>query len=260
MTTEKDTKEPVLVEEGAEEEPPFLLENLCILPPRQKNPVSKEQEAKDAILLPPISPTESVSSIYAALGEIKGYAHITNYHLVVEHLDEGFIDMVRTETAKKMETSKAENSEWLISSSHKKMKTDPAEIVISPYTRQGACIAMSPSDGKATSHSEDFVLNDYEDLSMLVEDGLLQSNMGLRMVLLQYDLGKIKFHVDKTRLLFYGNVPVVAGIAGATGHEEHADDDFQSEDKMKAEESKNDDGTSDVSNLNHAMDFVLFVK
>jgi hypothetical protein len=105
---------------------------------------------------------------------------------------------------------------------------------------------MSPSVECSTSHSEEIVLNDYEDLSMLVEDGLLQSNMGLRMVLLQYDLGKVKVHVDKTRLLLYGNVPVVAGIAGAAGHEEHANDDSQSESKINTEGTKNDGGTSDT--------------
>jgi hypothetical protein len=253
MAIEKRTEEPILVEEDVEEAPmveeeaPLVLENLCILPPRQKSPVSKEQEAKDAILLPPISPTESVSSIYAALGEIKGYAHVTNYHLVVEQLDEGFIEMVRAETSKKMETTKGEDYEWLISSSNKKTKqASSGENVISPYTRQGACIEMSPSVECSTAHSEEIVLNDYEDLSMLAEEGLLQSNMGLRMVLLKYDLGKIKIHVDKARLLFYGNVPVVAGIAGA-GNKEQADDDEQSGNKTNPEGNLNDGDTSDVS-------------
>eukprot|EP01083_Nonionella_stella_P169377 574265_1 len=80
-----------------------FLQNLCILPPRQKSnvSVSDEQLAKDAILLPPLLPNEPVSAIRAAISEIKGYAHLTSYRLVVEDLEDRVIDLIIDETRAK---------------------------------------------------------------------------------------------------------------------------------------------------------------
>mmetsp|Transcript_4988 Transcript_4988/g.10540 ORF Transcript_4988/g.10540 Transcript_4988/m.10540 type:complete len:1600 (+) Transcript_4988:272-5071(+) len=80
---------------AAEKEPPaadVYIRNLCILPPRQKSNVAKARrdlDALGAIPLPSLRPEEPVQSIRAALGEVKDYAHLTNYRLVVEERPDG---------------------------------------------------------------------------------------------------------------------------------------------------------------------------
>lgn len=69
-----------------------FIRNLCILPPRQKsnNPNARpDLDALGAIPVPPLRPEEPVQSIRAALGEVKGYAHLTNYRLVIEERPDG---------------------------------------------------------------------------------------------------------------------------------------------------------------------------
>ena len=83
--------------DAATAKPEVLIRNLCILPPRQsKKPpqggakkARKDLDALGVIPLPPLRPEEPVQSLRNALSEVKGYAHLTSYCLVVEDRPEG---------------------------------------------------------------------------------------------------------------------------------------------------------------------------
>jgi hypothetical protein len=127
VNEENDTEivDPEVTEEDGvmeEEEGQTVLENICILPPLQKdsnNSKSKDlitKVSKDAILLPPISPAEPVSAIRGALAEIRGYAHITNYRLIVEDVDDELHQSI-------IENSKVKINEEKIDTAKKTTKT-----------------------------------------------------------------------------------------------------------------------------------------
>lgn len=106
-------------EEGEGEEDPkaIYLHNLCILPPLQKDPKENFNDnviTKDTVLLPSIGPNEPVSAIRGALAEIRGYAHITNYRLVIEDIDEEVHQSI-------VENSKARAKETLVVATSSKL-------------------------------------------------------------------------------------------------------------------------------------------
>eukprot|EP00557_Chaetoceros_sp_GSL56_P006762 CAMPEP_0176493360 /NCGR_PEP_ID=MMETSP0200_2-20121128/9508_1 /TAXON_ID=947934 /ORGANISM="Chaetoceros sp., Strain GSL56" /LENGTH=1500 /DNA_ID=CAMNT_0017891019 /DNA_START=61 /DNA_END=4563 /DNA_ORIENTATION=- len=240
---------PALLAEETKQEPQFL-RNLCILPPRQKNsPVTKQRLAKDAILLPPISPSEPISAIRGAIAEIRGLAHITNYRLVLEDLDEDFLNLILSEHKKKSNkgdrgTETADAAAADVSSSslvvnenrngtqHKKNKQNNKKKknmksvvpimsdVVSPYTCDQSSVEI-PSV-VMSEECEDIVLNEYELLSTLVDSGDLHSNMGFRMVLERYNEGTLRDHVQRTKVILDGNIPYVLGLVGANETEQDA--------------------------------------
>lgn len=236
---------PTLVEEEDQEQEskqePEFLQNLCILPPRQKNaPVTKERLAKDAILLPPISPSEPISAIRGAIAEIRGLAHITNYRLVLEDLDEDLLKMIVSEHKKRTSVEEGkmssaavgggtkasfvdENSNGAQHKKNNKKKKGKSVVlasdVVSPYTCDQGSVEI-PSVVMSPDECKDTVLNEYELLSSLVDSGELHSNMALRMVLERYNEGTLKDHVQRTRVLLDGNIPYVLGLVGGNETEE----------------------------------------
>ena len=277
---------PKLTPEEAQEqeEQVEFLSNLCILPPRSRGKsasvsasVSLPAEAKDSILLPPISPAELVSGIKGAISEIKGYAHITNYRLVVEAIDQDFIDLIIKETEAKMTiqdksalaiaskngngngnggssaaTANTTASTIASTSSAKhtkhRAKAVASHAVVSPYTCDHTCIEVVSTAFAVDNHDE-IVLNDYEDLSLFVENGDLHSNMGLRIVLERYNDGAIKDHVEKTRFMLDGNAPSVLGVAGATDKELPLPAESESEPEAETN-GKDDEESLAVENKN----------
>ena len=89
-----------LIEEE-EETGPELVHNICILPPLQNSPSLNKTSYEDAIVLPPIQAFEPVGSIRAALSEVKGFAHLTNYHLIAEVISEEESKDIREHVAQK---------------------------------------------------------------------------------------------------------------------------------------------------------------
>ena len=100
MVDKKDAEDPSAAPAGgagaapdaAPAKPEVLIRNLCILPPRQSKKAKKARKDLDAlgaIPLPVLRPEEPVQSIRTALSEVKGYAHLTSYRLVVEERPEG---------------------------------------------------------------------------------------------------------------------------------------------------------------------------
>ncbi len=250
IATEEGTNEEVEVTPVDEEaEQPILLHNLCILPPLQNDNINPPTIAKDSILLPSISPAEPVSAIRNALGELRGYAHITNYRLVVEEISED-LHLSIVEHSKSKITEGKNDTKKIINNGNNndggggsKKKNKKAingsskslvavEDVVSPYTSSKAAIKVSSSllslnhdsahDSEQKGESEEVVLNYFNDLSSYVESYGLASNMGLRMVLERYDVGMAREHVMKTRFLLNGNAPCVIRVVG--GEEEEPED------------------------------------
>ena len=99
MVDKKDAEDPSAApgagaapDAAAPAKPEVLIRNLCILPPRQSKKAKKARKDLDAlgaIPLPVLRPEEPVQSIRSALSEVKGYAHLTSYRLVVDERPEG---------------------------------------------------------------------------------------------------------------------------------------------------------------------------
>jgi protein TIF31 len=185
-----DASEPV-EEVGAQQ----VLKNLLILPPKQKEGTftpGDVDELQDAIPLPPIRAEEPVSSIKAALGEICGYAHLTNYRLVLEDVPQ---------------QSRKRNGKY-----EKSLPIGP-----SPYTGCNAVVSVpvavkSLNDdglerGSDKSQADPSVLDDYGDLCLLLQSGGLHDGSGFRIVLERYDAALVRDHVVRLRSLFDGNAP-----------------------------------------------------
>lgn len=214
-------------EEKSEEELSEFLKNLCILPPLQKGKI--DYNSKDVIKLPPIRAEEPVASLRAALSEVCGYSHLTNYRLVLER------DYVPSESSSQSEKSGKENLSKSNNAGGKKKKkgkkqaqssntTSKQEIdLVSPYTGLDAVIEVPYiPDNSATSgdidkakvreeSGEEIALDDYGDLAPLLEKGL-QSSSAFRIILERYDTAGIRDHVSRLRILFDGNAPFVKSL------------------------------------------------
>jgi hypothetical protein len=269
VATEGPNEEVEVAAVDEELEEPIFLHNLCILPPLQKDNINPPDSAKDSILLPSISPAEPVSAIRNALGELRGYAHITNYRLIVEEISEDLHQSILEHSKSKVTEGKNDNKKIINIGNHdgggmSKKKNKKAangaskksfvavEDVVSPYTSSKAAIKVSSSllsfnhdsvcDSEQKGESEEIVLNYFGDLSPYVESDGLASNMGLRMVLERYDVGMVREHVMKTRYLLNGNAPCVIRVVGG---EEEGTEDLDAETKNKGEKVN---GTQDTKN------------
>ncbi len=240
-----------------EEEEETLLHNLCILPPLQKDGNDDLNEgrsiANDAVLLPSISATEPVSAIRGAIAEIRGYAHMTNYRLVIEDVDEELHKSIIEQSKKKKEISEAMISVGNGGKKKKKKGASNGKVsttdIVSPYTSSKAAIKVASSllslDSDPTfedTKHEEVVLNEFGDLTSYVESNGLASNMGFRIVLERYDVGLVKEHVIKTRYLLDGNAPCVLRVVGEEG-------DAKSDDKDTEENDENAKVSVDVTSL-----------
>eukprot|EP00536_Pseudo-nitzschia_multiseries_P004463 jgi/Psemu1/253640/estExt_Genewise1Plus.C_740059 len=185
-----------------------VFKNLVILPPLQKEKASKDRsnnESNDAVPLPPIRAEEPVSSIRAALGEICGYAHLTNYRFVLENGDE-----------KDTAAASSGNKNGSSSSSSQPRKPGP---VASPYTGIDAVIStkevvksfLGEIDPTTASNETDaekaMVLDEFGDLTSLLSDDGLKDGSGFRIVLERYDIALIRDHIARLRTLLDGNAP-----------------------------------------------------
>jgi hypothetical protein len=207
-------------------EAPPVLKNLCILPPLQKSGTLERDEMLDRVPLPPIRAEEPVSSIRAALGEVYGYAHLTNYRFELEKPS--------------------------VSNPPPKNGDVP---VVSPYTGRNAVVSVpvalkSLEDGNQEVDS--MALDDYGDLSLLLDKGL-KDGSAFRVVLERYDVAQVRDHVVRLGSLLDGNAPSVsslddsAEVAESSAEEEGAEKPAETERKEGAEESKSNGKQKDVA-------------
>ena len=164
------------------------LSNLVILPPRQKS----EGTPKRGLELPVLRAEEPVQSLRAALSDIVGFAHITNYRFELVDPVEGI-------------------EAWGPSD----------QQVPSQYTGKNAVIAI-PAAARSLNHEPERnelpsqqegprILSDYGTLTPLLDEGL-QNGSCFQMVLERYDGAEIKDHLDRLKFLFDGNLPVLTSL------------------------------------------------
>ena len=175
------------VEPPATTVPSSLFKKLIILPPLQKSGSLSRDDLLDSVPLPPLRAEEPVSSIRAALSEVCGYAHLTNYRLVLE-----------------------------IPPTPLPTKTDaaPKLPLVSPYTGPNAVVSVPTAiksletepQAPFTSKADVLVLDDYGDLTSLVDSGL-KDGSAFRIVLEKYDVALVRDHVTRLRSLLDGNAP-----------------------------------------------------
>lgn len=184
----------------------FLLKDLIILPPRQK-----DTSPDEGLLLPPLRAEEPVQSLRAALSEVAGFAHITNFRF-------------------ELEQRKSPNGV-----SPKKLVTAPD--LASPYTGKDS-VVMVPNQVKSldsatfekSSDLESMVLDEYGDLTPLLEKGLKNGSV-FRMVLERYDAASIRDHVSRLRSIFDGNAPTVTSLVEDNIKAENPDEEIESQDE-----------------------------
>jgi protein TIF31 len=187
-----------------------VFKNLLILPPLQKK--GGDNELQDAVPLPPIRAEEPVSSIRAALGEIRGYAHLTNYRFVLENTTTGDIE----NDGKNLSPQNGLSS------------------LASPYTGLNALISTKEviksfldeaKISNATTENpegakEGIVLDEFGDLtSLLGNDDTegLKDGSKFRIVLEQYDIALISNHIARLRTLLDGNAPTSVSLDEGSG-------------------------------------------
>ena len=206
VDTEKTLAEPERSEAAV------VLKNLVILPPLQQKGTLDRDEMLDRVSLPPIRPEEPVSSIRAALAEVCGYSHLTNYRFELE----GPINA--TETA------------------------GGNVNIVSPYTGRNAVVSVPSAlkhlgdEEKVENGSTSLVLDEYGDLSFLLEKGL-QDGSAFRIVLERYDVGQVRDHISRLRSLLDGNAPSLTTLDESGGKPEPSNGSTGSDESTKEEAS-----------------------
>lgn len=165
-------------------------------------------ESLDVVQLPPLSSEEPVQLLRAALSEIIGYAHLTNFRFVLE------VDGVAGTTLDK----------------------DDHQLP-SPYTGVNAVVAVPVSfkSLEVSSEKNSVVLDEYGDLSPLLREGM-KDGSGFRIVLERYDVAGVRDHILRLRQLLDGNAPVVTSLKPKQDEEKE-----ESNDKESSPSSINDD-------------------
>eukprot|EP00560_Eucampia_antarctica_P006083 CAMPEP_0197824454 /NCGR_PEP_ID=MMETSP1437-20131217/1689_1 /TAXON_ID=49252 ORGANISM="Eucampia antarctica, Strain CCMP1452" /NCGR_SAMPLE_ID=MMETSP1437 /ASSEMBLY_ACC=CAM_ASM_001096 /LENGTH=1549 /DNA_ID=CAMNT_0043424079 /DNA_START=140 /DNA_END=4789 /DNA_ORIENTATION=+ len=247
MESEDNADKTVVVKEdnGAREEnEDTFLSNLAILPPLQKN--HNDFGMQDAIVLPPIRPEEPVQSIRAALSEVCGYAHITNYRLefspstgvsskngITAKNTNSAVEPSSTKKKGKKKNKKNKNNSnnsSTVSSAHK-------HSVVSKYTGPNAVVHLRSNEKNVAPGDDTQVLDDYGDLTTLKELG---SNSYFKIVLETYDIATLRDHVRRTRyLLEDGNAPHVSSLV--------VDDNTQTINDDDSQQNMNHDSSNDVA-------------
>jgi len=238
--SEKPEENPV--DSSEEEKEDDFIYNLAILPPLRKGADTNDKVELTAMHLPPLRATEPVSSIRAALGEVRAYAHCTNYRLVLD-TDTTTRNWACTSSSSlstlnntSHSSGNVDKSEGANSSSatnankRKKNKKNKGKgkkqnargfteqmDVVSPHTGADAVISIphgilslenDPSlqnkEELQETASQSIVLDDYGDLTSLPD---LKSGMAFRMVLERYDMGSVRDHINRLRGLLDGNAP-----------------------------------------------------
>eukprot|EP00339_Tiarina_fusa_P023157 CAMPEP_0117047886 /NCGR_PEP_ID=MMETSP0472-20121206/33076_1 /TAXON_ID=693140 ORGANISM="Tiarina fusus, Strain LIS" /NCGR_SAMPLE_ID=MMETSP0472 /ASSEMBLY_ACC=CAM_ASM_000603 /LENGTH=346 /DNA_ID=CAMNT_0004760723 /DNA_START=33 /DNA_END=1070 /DNA_ORIENTATION=+ len=211
--------EPGAVEPEAVESE--VLRNLVILPPKQKDGTLSRDELLDAVPLPPIRAEEPVASIRAALSEVCGYGHLTNYRFVLE-------DPLGAKEC-----------------------GNPKPPTISPYTGKNAVVSvpiavksLEREPQASPEATKTLALDDYGDLSPLKECGL-QDGSAFRVVLERYDVALIRDHVNRLRSLLDGNAPSATSLdeAGESKDKGTSEDKGPSSQTPPATENEDADET-----------------
>lgn len=191
-----------------------VLKDLLILPPLNKTSSTtsaSQQELIDAVPLPPIRSEEPVSSLRTALSEVCGYAHLTNYRLQLVAKALG-TERKQIVASKQKEKSSKKGAEKPATAS---TYTGKEAVVSVPAVNPNdpSLMLADPSITNSTTPATDspVVLDDFGDLTMLLENGLTDGS-AFRIVLERYDAAAVKDHVARLRSLLDGNAPTVTSF------------------------------------------------
>lgn len=172
-----------------------LLKDLCILPPLQKEGTVDWDEMEDAILLPPLRAQEPVASIRVALSEVPGYSHLSNFRFVLEDGD-GTKPKPKSGTPSLVSRYTGPNAVVSVPVMVRSLDTEP----------------MLQPDGNIVPNDTNVVLDEYGDLTPLLEQGL-EDGSCFRLVLERYDAASVRDQVARVRSLLDGNAPGVISFA-----------------------------------------------
>ena len=171
--------------------------------------------------LPPLRAEEAVASLRGALGEIVGFAPLTQFRFVLEKLklnDGG--EMVKNHPSA-LDTTTTANVNV---------------NVVSPYMLKGCVVSVPPSVKTLQADYKDddcedneMTLDEYGDLSCLVgvldeqssdEDSKLvldangaKNRYAVRVVLERYDASAVREQIGRVRALLAGNAPALTSLA-----------------------------------------------
>lgn len=294
-TNDNDQADAAAAANTIEIPPEIFLKGLTVLSPRQSSKSGKNDAAAAdasssktssvvvAVPLPPLRPEEPVASIRSAISEVIGFAHLTKYRLVLEERSTNATTTTTTSSSSTAAngSSRKKNGKNNVGKNlngNGEMKEWEAENVVSTYTLEGAQIAtdklvQSLKLGRApellvgqtaTGKEEELVLDDYGDLSPLLEvlekEGKVgdpidnkiiidASNYAFRVVLERYDAASIRDHLVRVRQLLEGNAPHLVTLVGDEVVEVKKEDQKD----VKKEDGVNGGEVKEVS-------FILYVK
>ena len=235
----------------------LVFKNLVILPPLQQKKQKKEgrrnNEMDDVIPLPPIRSEEPVQSIRAALSEIRGYSHLTNYRFVLEN----------GVTSAKSSSSSSSSSTILSLPTGASPYTGldsviSTRVVVKSFLQDGLELNDDSANNKTTTSDdkevkvevEEMVLDEFGDLSALVahddgeENNGLKDGSGFRIVLERYDIALIRDHIVRLRSLLDGNAPnsITLDESGAGGGSASDSSDETESTPSSEKETKSENG------------------
>lgn len=263
--------------------PEIFLKGLTVLSPRQMTSSRKNDDASSSkasvvvtVPLPPLRPEEPVASIRSAISEVIGFAHLTKYRLVLEERTDGTTTTAATSSSSGTTAANGSsrkkngknNSGKNLNGNNGEHKEWEAENVVSTYTLEGVQIAtdklvqslklgrapeplVGQSAGNANGEEEELVLDDYGDLSPLLEvlekEGKVgdpidnkiiidASNYAFRVVLERYDVASIRDHLVRMRQLLEGNAPHLVTLVG--------DEVVEVKKEEQKDEKKKEDGVN----------------
>ena len=238
----------------------LVFKNLVILPPLQQKKQKKEgrrnNEMDDVIPLPPIRSEEPVQSIRAALSEIRGYSHLTNYRFVLEN----------GVTSAKSSSSSSSSSTILSLPTSASPYTGldsviSTRVVVKSFLQDGLELNDDSANNKTTTSDdkevkvevEEMVLDEFGDLSALVahddgeENNGLKDGSGFRIVLERYDIALIRDHIVRLRSLLDGNAPnsITLDESGAGGGSASDSSDETESTPSSEKETKSENGNDE---------------
>lgn len=215
MSDPESTEDAPKKEEEEEEVPvdQVMLKGLVILPPRQATPNDAEA-IQNAVALPLLRAEEPVQSLRGALAEVVGYSHLTNFRFEVRAKPAG-----------------------------KPQGMGPT--LVSPFTGKNAVVSVplavksleADSYGESAETALDAgALDEYGNLTKLVEEGWHEKDAAFEIVLERYDLAAVKDHVARLRSLLSGNAPAIVSLIDE--EDTHQTDDEASKDSKEAPSEK----------------------
>jgi protein TIF31 len=252
------TDAAVVVDDDAVNQQDLVFKNLVILPPLQQKKNKKDSqngrrnnEMDDVIPLPPIRSEEPVQSIRAALSEIRGYSHLTNYRFVLEN----GVTSTKSSSSSKSTILSLPTGASPYTGLDSVIST---RVVVKSFLQDGLELnndcankqkTKSDDNNEVEVEIEEMVLDEFGDLSTLVvhdddgeENNGLKDGSGFRIVLERYDIALVRDHIVRLRSLLDGNAPNSISLDESGGGDSASDGSDTESTPSNEKETKSEDG------------------